>query len=37
MRRILRFPINEDSSLGAREVYGPEVLGHQGFPDGNCF
>ncbi len=37
MRRILRFPINEDSSLGAREVYGPEILGPRGFPDGIAF
>ncbi len=37
LRRILRFPINEDSSLGAREVYGPEILGPSGFPDGIAF
>lgn len=37
MRRILRFPIKEDGSLGEREVYGPEFLGRKGFPDGVAF
>jgi sugar lactone lactonase YvrE len=37
MRRILRFPIKEDGSLGEREVYGPEFLGRKGFPDGIAF
>jgi gluconolactonase len=37
LRRIVRFPINEDSSLGAGEVYGPDVLGHQAFPMGIAF
>jgi gluconolactonase len=37
MRRILRFPINEDNSLGAKEVYGPEDLGPKGFPGGIAF
>jgi sugar lactone lactonase YvrE len=36
-RRILRFLIKDDSSLGAREVYGPEFLGAKGFPDGIAF
>jgi gluconolactonase len=37
MRRILRYPIKADSSLGEVEVYGPEVLGHRGYPDGIAF
>ena len=37
MRRILRFPIKEDDSLGEREVYGPQSLGYKGFPDGIAF
>lgn len=37
LRRIVRFPINEDNSLGAGEVYGPEVLGLQDFPMGIAF
>jgi gluconolactonase len=36
-RRVLRFPIKENSSLGTREVYGPESLGTKGFPDGIAF
>ncbi|MCG6534166.1 MAG: SMP-30/gluconolactonase/LRE family protein [Syntrophales bacterium LBB04] len=36
-RRVLRFPIKEDNSLGAREVYGPTFLGSHGFPDGIAF
>jgi len=35
--RILRYPINEDGSLGAKEVYGPEVLGAKYVPDGIAF
>ncbi len=37
MRRILRFEIKKDNSLGRKEVYGPEVLGAKGFPDGIAF
>ena len=37
LRRILRFRINGDGSLSGREVYGPWVLGPQGFPDGIAF
>lgn len=37
LRRIVRFPINEDNSLGSGEVYGPEVLGLQAFPMGIAF
>ncbi|MEN6331048.1 MAG: SMP-30/gluconolactonase/LRE family protein [Smithella sp.] len=37
MRRILRFSINEDNTLGAKEVYGPENLGPKGFPGGIAF
>lgn len=37
MRRILRYPINADNTLGAKEVYGPEILGPKGFPDGIAF
>lgn len=36
-RRILRFPIREDGSLGDREVVGPADLGHGAFPDGFSF
>ena len=36
-RRILRYPIRQDGSLGEREVYGPEVLARLGFPDGIAF
>ncbi|WP_234964164.1 SMP-30/gluconolactonase/LRE family protein [Acinetobacter johnsonii] len=35
--RIVRFPILEDSSLGARELVGPESLGYGAFPDGFTF
>lgn len=37
MRRIVRFPINKDNSLGPGEVYGPQILGHQAFPMGIAF
>lgn len=37
LRRIIRFPINEDSSLGSGEIYGPEILGLQAFPMGIAF
>lgn len=37
LRRIVRFPINDDSTLGPGEIYGPEVLGHQAFPMGIAF
>jgi gluconolactonase len=36
-RRILRFPMERDGSLGPREVYGPAILGPLGFPDGIAF
>lgn len=36
-RRILRFKINPDDSVGQAEVYGPEFLGKFGFPDGIAF
>jgi gluconolactonase len=36
-RRILRYPIRPDSSLGEGEIYGPEFLGLRGFPDGIAF
>lgn len=36
-RRILRYRINQDNSVGAAEVYGPEFLGKLGFPDGIAF
>lgn len=35
--RIVRFPINDDSSLGPRELVGPECLGYGAFPDGFTF
>ena len=35
--RILRFPIKADGSLGKREVYGPDRLGHGAFVDGFAF
>jgi len=37
MRRVLRFPIQGDDSLGRGEIYGPSSLGLQGFPDGIAF
>ncbi len=36
-RDILRFKIADDGSLYDREVYGPEVLGPLGLPDGIAF
>ncbi|HEU4362278.1 MAG TPA: SMP-30/gluconolactonase/LRE family protein [Mycobacterium sp.] len=36
-RRILRFPIEADGSLGEREVVGPSDLGEGAFPDGFSF
>jgi len=36
-RRILRYPIRPDGSLGPRDVYGPSFLGPLGFPDGIAF
>lgn len=35
--RILRFPVNEDGSLGEREVFGPENLGTGAMVDGFTF
>jgi gluconolactonase len=37
MRRILRFAIRKDGSLGESEIYGPDFLGARGFPDGIAF
>ncbi|MEN6620488.1 MAG: SMP-30/gluconolactonase/LRE family protein [Smithella sp.] len=37
LRRIVRFPINDDSSLGPGEVYGPAILGLKAFPMGIAF
>ena len=36
-RRILRYVIGSDGSLSAGEVYGPQVLAPQGYPDGIAF
>ncbi|MCX7982840.1 MAG: SMP-30/gluconolactonase/LRE family protein [Syntrophales bacterium] len=36
-RRVIRFPILPDSTLGPPEVYGPPFLGRLGFPDGIAF
>jgi sugar lactone lactonase YvrE len=36
-RRIVRFPIRADASLGPRETVGPDDLGHGAFPDGIAF
>jgi gluconolactonase len=36
-RRIVRFAIRDDSSLGEREVVGPDDLGEGAFPDGFTF
>lgn len=36
-RRVLRYKINPDDSVGQAEVYGPEFLGKFGFPDGIAF
>jgi gluconolactonase len=35
--RISRFPVKDDATLGARETFGPEVLGPGFFPDGITF
>ena len=36
-QRVLRYRIRPDSSLGEAEIYGPELLGPRGFPDGIAF
>ncbi|OGP89646.1 MAG: hypothetical protein A2031_09340 [Deltaproteobacteria bacterium RBG_19FT_COMBO_43_11] len=36
-RRVLRYPIHKNGSLGEKEVYGPAFLGRMGFPDGIAF
>lgn len=36
-RRILRYRINSDATVGKQEIYGPDSLGHLGFPDGIAF
>lgn len=36
-RRMIRFPVLEDGSLGEREVFGPDGLGHGAFVDGFTF
>jgi gluconolactonase len=36
-RRVLRYPIHKDGSIGQKEIYGPEFLGVLGFPDGIAF
>jgi sugar lactone lactonase YvrE len=36
-RRIVRFPIQPDGSLGTRETVGPDDLGYGAFPDGIAF
>jgi gluconolactonase len=36
-RRVLRYRINKDGSVGQAEVYGPALLGRFGFPDGIAF
>ena len=36
-RRVLRYQIAQDGSLSGREVYGPNVLGKLGYPDGIAF
>jgi sugar lactone lactonase YvrE len=36
-RRVLRYSIHKDGSLGEKEVYGPAFLGQMGFPDGIAF
>ncbi len=35
--RILRFPLNEDGSLGEQQVFGPETLGFGAYVDGFTF
>lgn len=36
-RRVVRFPVHADGSLGARETVGPADLGYGAFPDGFAF
>jgi len=36
-RRVLRYRIHADDTVGPAEVYGPEFLGKFGFPDGIAF
>jgi len=36
-RNVLRCRILSDGSLGRAEIYGPEILGRQGYPDGIAF
>ena len=36
-KRILRYPLRGDGSLGPQEIYGPPFLGPLGFPDGIAF
>jgi gluconolactonase len=36
-RRILRYALAADGSLSGPEIYGPDFLGKQGFPDGIAF
>ncbi|HPC86024.1 MAG TPA: SMP-30/gluconolactonase/LRE family protein [Smithellaceae bacterium] len=36
-RRILRYRIHPDDTVGPAEVYGPDFLGKFGFPDGIAF
>ena len=36
-RRVLRYRINADNSVGPAEVYGPASLGNLGYPDGIAF
>ena len=35
--RMLRFPVNQDGTLGEKEVFGPETLGFGAFVDGFTF
>ncbi len=36
-RRVLRYRIHSDDSVGPPEIYGPGTLGKYGFPDGIAF
>lgn len=36
-RRVIRFPVLPDGTLGKLEIYGPDFLGRLGFPDGIAF
>lgn len=36
-RRILRYQVARDGSLSGMEVYGPNILGTLGYPDGIAF